>query len=530
MSTDAFNIDKEQKLLLLERAFNAANSRCIVFTAVRNNENKIIDFELTYLSAATISFLEHDATGTRFVESVPEPEPLLAEMIKVVETGIPHEWERYVEYLGNEPMWFKVSDHKSGDGIVRYWEDITIQRRAEKEAKEAFALKTEEKYLSLFNTTDQGFGIIEMVFDEKGNPIDYIFLDYNPKFEQLTGLPGAKGKTARQMVPNLESHWFELYGEIAKTGKPKQFEQGSEEMLNGVWYEVSAFPLTEDKDNRVGIIFSDVTERKKLEREREAFNQLLEQQVKERTQLLDETNKLLQQKINELANSNKSLESFTYVASHDLQEPLRKIQTFVSMLDERLADPAAARNYMGKIYNAAQRMSNLISDVLQYSRLSGNVPFTEVRLSEIVRQVCSDYELVISQKNAVINVGAMPVISAVPLQMHQLFSNLLSNALKYSTEEPSVDINAAYFTENGIEKTEITFKDNGIGFDNKYADQIFSLFKRLHGKMEYSGTGIGLSICKKITEQHGGSISAQSKPGSGTVFTVILPLNPEAVL
>lgn len=522
--TNTENKTNDNALMLA--AFNAANSRIIVFEPVRDDSNTIINFTFSLISRATVDFFGgQDFTGQTITNALPDGDLQIEAMANVMETGITNNWTRFYNDGKHKNTWFDVTDTQSGDYLVRVWDNITERRKQEEISKGKLEERTEEKYATLFNSIDQGFCIIEMVFDINDNPVDYIFSNYNHAFEQLTGLSEAKGKTARTMVPNLESHWFELYGEIAKTGKPKQFEQGSEEMLDGVWYEVSAFPLTKERGNFVGIIFNNITERKKIEREKEVFNKLLEEQVKERTAKLDESKQLLEDKNNELAKMNKELESFTYIASHDLQEPLRKIQTFLTLIKQRGSNPETVSAYMDKISISAERMSALIFDVLSYSKLASEDQYIPTDLNTVINNVLSDYDLAVSEKDAVIEKDILPIVNAVPSQMHQLFSNLISNALKYSGADPLIEIKyATIVSDEGLPIAEITIKDNGIGFDDQYSEQIFKLFQRLHGRSEYNGTGIGLSICKKIVDQHKGTISAKSTIGNGAAFTVLLPL------
>ncbi|MFY0529002.1 ATP-binding protein [Archangium gephyra] len=230
-----------------------------------------------------------------------------------------------------------------------------------------------------------------------------------------------------------------------------------------------------------------------------------------------------------LEQSNRELESFASVASHDLQEPLRKIQTF----GERLKTTCAAslspegRDYLERMNNAAGRMRRLIDDLLSFSRISSKAPtFARVDLGRVAREVLADLETAIEQAGATVTVGELPTLEAEPMQMRQLLQNLVSNALKFRRENvaPSVSIHATVHADAGL--CELRVADNGIGFDEKYLDRIFNVFQRLHGRGKYEGTGIGLAICRKIAERHGGSIDARSKPGQGATFIVKLPLKP----
>lgn len=239
----------------------------------------------------------------------------------------------------------------------------------------------------------------------------------------------------------------------------------------------------------------------------------------------------------ELERNNKELSDFNYAASHDLQEPLRKIQTFISRLEGKEADnfSSSGRKYLEGINVAAARMRMLIDDLLQFSRT--NKPdevFIETDLNKLLENVKQVVAETISDKQATIKCAKLPTVSVIPFQIQQLFLNLLSNSLKYSKKDVAPIITIDYSVVNSEEEEnlleavkdtyhKITISDNGIGFDQQYASQIFELFNRLHNKQEYSGTGVGLSICKKITDNHHGFIFAQGKPNVGAIFTVYLP-------
>ncbi len=245
----------------------------------------------------------------------------------------------------------------------------------------------------------------------------------------------------------------------------------------------------------------------------------------------------LQNKVEALVKSNKNLEQFAYVASHDLQEPLRKIRAFGDRLVMKYKDTleATGQDYIRRMQNAATRMQVLIDDLLRFSRVARNEQdFQEVSLSTIIQEVISDLETVIEEKNAQLILDDLPKIKADSLQIRQLFQNLISNALKFSKEDqdPLIHISYQEITLDSEEANlhfpkkicEISVKDNGIGFDNKYAERIFHIFQRLHGRNQFQGTGVGLAICQKIVENHEGYIRAHGQPDQGATFTVGLPL------
>ena len=277
---------------------------------------------------------------------------------------------------------------------------------------------------------------------------------------------------------------------------------------------------TQEKPEKMIGTMLDITDEKMAKEE-------LERTVEERTVDL--------QKMNEqLRRSNHDLAQFAYIASHDLQEPLRKIQSFIDILEQNGVQEAN-QVYFNKIKGSARRMSALIKDVLNYSRIDKNEAlFASVDLNHVLNSVKSDYENLIREKSAIIKSARLPVINGIESQLRQLFANLISNSLKFSSAHPEITITASILTadeikdypalETGRSYLGISFSDNGIGFEQQYADKIFMIFQRLHSRMEYGGTGIGLALCKKIAENHHGIIKATAKPGEGAVFLVLLPV------
>ncbi len=290
---------------------------------------------------------------------------------------------------------------------------------------------------------------------------------------------------------------------------------------------------------------------KESEKSLRQLNVELDQRVQARTSELLQANKQLGDEIVErkkveqdlrqftskLEQSNRELQDFAYVASHDLQEPLRKIQAFGDRLKAKCGDAISdkGKDYLERMQSAANRAQTLINDLLAFSRVTSKAqPFVEANLNKIVQGVLSDLEVRIEETKAKIDLGDLPTLEADRLQMRQLLQNLIGNALKYRKEDvnPEIEIKANLYEEkiedsNGEkilkDMYRITVADNGIGFDEKYVDKIFTVFQRLHGRKTYEGTGVGLAICRKIVERHNGEITATSTPGKGSTFIVTIP-------
>jgi len=278
-----------------------------------------------------------------------------------------------------------------------------------------------------------------------------------------------------------------------------------------------------------------------------AANRELEREVLERIKSEDQIKSLnlqLLQNINQLRSTNEELERFAYVASHDLQEPLRKIIIFGDRLTDKYNEVLGVegQDFLDRMVNASRRMQMLIKNLLAFSRsTANNDALQETNLNSLLENVVSDLELQIEQKGATLSVGELPTLCVVPSQFRQLFQNLIINALKFCKDDcaPHIIIYAEKIRGLQIpgmnsnsfhdEFYRIHVKDNGIGFESQYADQIFTVFKRLHSFDKYEGTGIGLSICKKIVEKHNGFITAESQVNEGATFIITLPLVKEAL-
>ena len=385
--------------------------------------------------------------------------------------------------------------------------DIAARRRAEA------ALASEHNLLrSIINT------IPDHVFvkDLKGQ----YMLDNESHRQALTqvGEAGTEGRTVFDYFPHEDaSRYHDDDRFVIETGERILKREDAIKGPDGrdVWLQTTKVPLRDTSGNTIGLvgIAANITGRKADEEQLRRFAAQLEQ-------------------------SNAELKNFASVASHDLQEPLRKIQAFGGRLRAKCAEQLGPKglDYLERMEGAAQRMQVLIQDLLKLSRVTSRaLPFEQCDLRAIALAVLGDLEVAIEQKDARVGIGDLPVIEGDPVQMHQIFLNLISNALKFQRpgETPVVTVSARVFTPadaiitgaaTGAAVCEITVQDNGIGFEACFVEQIFVVFQRLHTRTEYEGTGIGLAVCRKITDRHGGTIVAHSDPPGGAKFTITLPV------
>jgi PAS domain S-box-containing protein len=414
------------------------------------------------------------------------------------------------------PRWIRVNAqplfHDGDDdpyAVLVCFDDVTDEKLKEE------ALQTSRDLLSsVLSSSLDAITVLSAVRDGDGTIVDFECELVNPQAEKFLGhaADDLVGHRLRRIMPEQEKKGlFDAYCEVVETGEPVETEVRYDTEAGEAWFQVMAVGV----DDGVAVTFRDVTERK------------------EAAQAMAEANSKLERR-------NRALRDFAYIASHDLQEPLRKIRAFSNLVLEEYGEAVddTGQDYLARMQDAAERMSQLINDLLVYSRITTRAqPFETVDLQSVAETVRRDLDLQIADVGGTVEIGDLPVIEADPTQIRQVLQNLIGNGLKFHRPDTpphvrvraSVEPAADYENLGGSSSKvcRLTVSDNGIGFEESHKDRIFSPFKRLHGRDEYEGTGMGLAICRRIVERHGGDISAESVPGEGTTFTVLLPVKRE---
>jgi PAS domain S-box-containing protein len=391
------------------------------------------------------------------------------------------------------------------DQLKKAEKSLSQQRQVLESSKTVLELHVQERASELQRLQRR----YELILNSAGEGICGLDLEgkatfVNPATGRITGWP------VSELVGKTEQ---EIFGPKAPEGKGLSAEglNNGERMLqrkDGSAYPVEFVKTPLNENGKVVgavVVFKDITERKRVESQ-------------------------IAQKASELARSNAELEQFAFVASHDLQEPLRKIQAFGDRLKTKCEGviPAEAVDYLDRMQSASARMRTLINDLLAFSRvIRSSEPFVAVNLGQVTKEVLVDLEVRIEKTGAKVEVGELPTIEADPMQIRQLFQNLIGNALKFQAAgtQPVVKISSkTYSAVSGERLCEVIVSDNGIGFEEKYLEKMFAVFQRLHGRNEYEGTGVGLAVCRRIADRHHGSITAKGELGKGATFIITLPI------
>ncbi|MBN8826943.1 MULTISPECIES: ATP-binding protein [unclassified Spirosoma] len=501
-------------------AYDASLNGIISMQAIRSRKGKVVDFLMLTANRAVERILQmppEKIIGTRLLETFPGngESGMFSLYERVVETGQAEQIvEHYTDVYGLQG-WFEVSAVRSElDQLVITFINVTDSKQAELKIKQQADLLQ-----AVLDHTQAAISLHEAIRDETGKIVDFHTILANQQAIRMWGDLAEAILTKRFFEvasPEQQQIDFAKYVHVVETGEPDL----SEFSIGDQWW----LRLTTRSGDGVVISNVDITENQRNRLQVEATNL-------------------------ELKRSNENLQSFAYIASHDLQEPLRKIQSFGDILRSQYASQLSQDgvNIVERMQVAAERMSLLIRDLLDYSRITTQrETFRSFSLAKLIEDITEDLWHPIEQTQATIQLGAhneLPEIVGDRLQLRLLFQNLLSNALKFYRKDadgvpvaPVVQITAqktlgsalppAIATILSARRTywTIAIADNGIGFDSKYADQIFQVFQRLHARHEFSGTGIGLAIVKKVIEQHDGAIDVQSQIGEGTTFTVYLPV------
>ncbi|MDB9526882.1 PAS domain-containing protein [Oscillatoria sp. CS-180] len=381
--------------------------------------------------------------------------------------------------------------------------DLTDRKRVETALSQS-----EERYRTLFESMEDGFCVIEVLFDDDNQPVDYLFLEVNPAFERQTGLQQAAGKTARQLVPNLESHWPEIYGRIVATGEPMRFENAAEAIDR--WFEVHAFPIAAPEDHRVAVLFKEISARKQIEAEREKS---LQRELAARE---------------DAERANRIKDEFLAILSHELRSPLNPILGWASLLQTNRLSAEKTAQALETIERNAKLQSQLIDDLLDVARiLRGKLKLETVPVDPIsvIEAALETVKSAAKAKEIEIHLDLSDVgqIQGDMARLQQVVWNLLSNAIKFTPNNGRIEVKLV----RKRKQAHIIVSDTGIGIPPDFLPHIFESFRQEDTSItrQFGGLGLGLAIVRYLVEAHGGNIKAASLgEGHGATFTVSLPL------
>lgn len=403
---------------------------------------------------------------------------------------------------------------KHGDrmiGVSIVCEEITNRRRVEEELRQS-----EERYRTLFESMEDGFCVIEMLFDDHNQPVDYRFVEINPAFARQTGLQNAEGKTARQLLPDLEEHWFDIYGSVALTGKPLRFENGSEVMNR--WFDVYVFHIGPPDSRRVALLFKDISDRKSVEIQQERL--LHQEQVARR----------------EAERANRIKDEFLAILSHELRSPLNPILGWARLLQTRKLSAEQTADALATIERNAKLQTQLVDDLLDIARiLRGKLKLENqpVNLAEVIEAAIETVSTAAAAKSIQVQFALGTGFQDAPLpplqisgdaaRIQQIIWNLLTNAIKFTPNGGQVYV----WLEQVEGQAQILVQDTGKGISSEFLPHLFESFRQEDVSItrQHGGLGLGLSIVRYLVEAHGGRITADSPgEGMGATFTVWLPL------
>jgi signal transduction histidine kinase/CHASE3 domain sensor protein len=485
----------------------------MAFRAKRNRETRAIaDFELILantIASKSTGRLESELIGNELRSIFPiENEDLFDTFKDVVQSGKPAQFERFYqdEHFNG---WYNVTVVKLEDGFVVTFSDITHQKRQLLILEERGLLLKEAETLANMGSWKWDGSTKELVWSDGL----YKILSKDPKI-----FTPSWNSFFENVYPDDRTGLDDLLKKAIEDQEGTSFEYRVE--INGTlrYLSLTSKPRQSNTKSTLDILGTviDVTDQKMYEAQLEQYTA-------------------------ELKRSNEDLEQFAYVASHDLQEPLRKIRAFGDRLSSRYKKQLddQGEDYINRMQSASVRMQGLIEDLLAFSRLAkNNDAFQRVDMNKVMEEVVEDLDIQIKREGAVLKIGKMPFLSGEKMQIRRLFQNLVNNAIKFHkpNEVPNIEVSGKNVKLSEIKKVlgvaladipyvMITVKDNGIGFEERFNEKIFNIFQRLHGRAEYEGTGIGLAICRKIVANHKGYITARSEENVGSEFFVVLPVS-----